>query len=130
VAPPGNQAATEQTTLLLQPGQGLRGERSARTARQKAAAGIVGTRRVLTARTVGRRVHWRWDRGHAPAQPRELPVAARRGEAAVGASGRDALVGDAELRARVVERGHLRAALARVQRHGGSPGVDGMTVAG
>lgn len=31
---------------------------------------------------------------------------------------------------RVVERGNFRAALARVKRHGGSPGVDGMTVAG
>jgi hypothetical protein len=31
---------------------------------------------------------------------------------------------------RVVERENLVAALARVQRHGGSPGVDGMTVEG
>jgi hypothetical protein len=66
-------------------------------------------------------------RGHAPAQPLERPCAERRGEAAVGASGRDAPVGDAGLRARVGERGDLGAALARVQRKGGSPGVDGVT---
>jgi RNA-directed DNA polymerase len=68
------------------------------------------------------------DRGHAPAQPRDLPVAERRGEAAVGASGRDTPVGDAGLMERVVERGHRRAALRRVKQNGGSPGIDGMTV--
>jgi RNA-directed DNA polymerase len=68
------------------------------------------------------------DRGHAPAQPRELPVAERRGEAAVGASGRDPPVGDEGLMERVVERGHRRAALRRVQQNAGSPGIDGMTV--
>jgi RNA-directed DNA polymerase len=71
-----------------------------------------------------------WDRGHAPAQQLELPFAERGGEAAVGASGRDALVGDVGLMERVVERGNLLAALARVKRNGGSPGVDGMTVEG
>ena len=70
------------------------------------------------------------DRGNAPAQQLELPFAERRGEAAVGASGQDAPVGDAGLMERVVERGNLRAALARVKRNGGSPGVDGMTVEG
>jgi hypothetical protein len=97
---------------------------------QKSAEGIVGTLRVLKARTVGRRVHRMLDRGNAPAQQLELPFAERRGEAAVGASGRDALVGDADLMERVVERGNLLAALARVKRNGGSPGVDGMTVDG
>ena len=70
------------------------------------------------------------DRGHAPAQQLELPFAERRGEAAVGASGGDTPVGDEGLMERVVERGNLLAALARVQRNGGSPGMDGMTVEG
>jgi hypothetical protein len=82
------------------------------------------------ARTGGRRVHRRVDRGHAPAPPRERPVAERGGEAAGGAAGRDAPGGDGGLRERGVERGHLRAARARVQRKGGSPGVDGRTVDG
>ena len=70
------------------------------------------------------------DRGHAPAQQLERPFAERRGEAAVGASGRDAPVGDAGLMERVVERENLLAALARVKRKGGSPGVDGRSVEG
>jgi RNA-directed DNA polymerase len=70
------------------------------------------------------------DRGNAPAQPLELPVAERRGAAAVGASGGDTPVGDEGLMERVVERRNLHAALARVQRHGGSPGMDGRTVEG
>ena len=70
------------------------------------------------------------DRGHAPAQPLERSVAERRGEAAGGASGGDAPVGDAGLMERVVERGNRLAALARVKRNGGSPGGDGMTVEG
>lgn len=69
-----------------------------------------------------------WDRSQAPGQPRELPVAERRGEAAVGASGRSTPVGDEGLMARVGERGTLLAALRCVKRHGGSPGIDGMTV--
>jgi hypothetical protein len=85
---------------------------------------------VPKAHTVGRRVHRLVDRGHAPAQPRALPVAERRGEAAVGAAGWDAPVGEAGLLERVVERGKLLAARARVKRHGGSPGVDGRSVAG
>jgi hypothetical protein len=60
------------------------------------------------------------DRGHAPAQPLARPVAARRGEAAGEAAGQDAPVGEAGLRERVMERGQLLAALARVKRHGGS----------
>jgi RNA-directed DNA polymerase len=68
------------------------------------------------------------DRGNAPAQQLELPFAERRGEAAVGASGRDTPVGDEGLMERVVERGNLLAALRRVKQNGGSPGIDGMTV--
>jgi RNA-directed DNA polymerase len=83
---------------------------------------------VLKARTVGRRVHRLVDRGHAPAQPLERPFAERRGEAAVGASGQDTLVGEEHVMERVVERGNLLAALRRVKRNGGSPGIDGMTV--
>ena len=67
-------------------------------------------------------------RGHAPGQELELPFAERRGEASVGASGRGAPVRDEDLMERIVERGNLLAALARVKRNGGSPGVDGMTV--
>jgi len=67
------------------------------------------------------------DRGHAPAQQLELPFAERRGEAAVGASGRDTPVGDEGLRERVVEWGNLLAARRRVKQNGGSPGIDGMT---
>jgi hypothetical protein len=85
---------------------------------------------VPQAQPVGRRVHRRLDRGHAPAPPLERPVAERRGEAAGGASGGDAPVGEAGRMERVVERGNLLAALARVQRKGGSPGVDGRTVDG
>jgi hypothetical protein len=69
-------------------------------------------------------------RGQAPAPQLERPFAERRGEAAGGASGGDAPVGDADLRERVVERGNRLAARARVKRNGGSPGVDGMTGAG
>jgi RNA-directed DNA polymerase len=68
------------------------------------------------------------DRGNAPAQQLELPFAERRGEAAVGASGRDTPVGVEGLMERVVERGNLLAALRRVKQNGGSPGIDGMTV--
>jgi RNA-directed DNA polymerase len=70
------------------------------------------------------------DRGSAPAQQLELPFAERRGEATVGASGGNAPVRDVGLMERVVERGNLLAALARVKRNGGGPGVDGMTVEG
>ena len=70
------------------------------------------------------------DRGQAPAQPLERPVAERRGEAAVGASGQDTPVGEARGMERVGERGHRRAALRRVKRHGGSPGSDRSLKAG
>jgi RNA-directed DNA polymerase len=68
------------------------------------------------------------DRGHAPGQQLELPFAERRGEAAVGASGEGTPVGEERLLEQVVERGNLLAALRRVKRHGGRPGIDGMTV--
>jgi RNA-directed DNA polymerase len=70
------------------------------------------------------------DRGRAPVQQLELPFAERRGDAAVGASGGDAPVGDVGRMERVVERGNLLAALVRVKRNGGGPGGDGMTVEG
>ena len=63
------------------------------------------------------------DRGNAPEQQLELPFAERRGEAAGGASGGDTPVGDEGLMERVVERRNLLAALARVKRNGGSPGM-------
>jgi RNA-directed DNA polymerase len=68
------------------------------------------------------------DRGHAPGQQLELPFAERRGEASVGASGEGTPVGEERLMEQVVERGNLLAALRRVKRNGGSPGIDGMTV--
>jgi RNA-directed DNA polymerase len=83
---------------------------------------------VLKARTVGRRVHRMLDRGSAPGKQLELPFGERRGEASVGASGQDTLVGEEHVMERVVERGNLLAALRRVNRNGGSPGIDGMTV--
>jgi RNA-directed DNA polymerase len=45
----------------------------------------------------------------------------------VGASGKDTPVGAERVRARVGERGNLLAALRRVTRNGGSPGIDGRT---
>jgi RNA-directed DNA polymerase len=68
------------------------------------------------------------DRGSAPGQQLELPFAERRGEAAVGASGRRTPVREERRMERVVERGNLLAALRRVKRNGGSPGSDGRTV--
>jgi len=69
------------------------------------------------------------DRGSAPAEQLERPFAERRGEASVGASGTDTPVSEERLMEQVVARENLLAALARVKRNGGSPGVDGMTVA-
>jgi RNA-directed DNA polymerase len=68
------------------------------------------------------------DRSSAPGTQLELPFAERRGEASVGASGKDTPVGAEHVMERVVERGNLLAALRRVKRNGGSPGIDGMTV--
>jgi RNA-directed DNA polymerase len=68
------------------------------------------------------------DRGHAPVEQLELPFAERRGEASVGAAGTDTPVGEERLMEQVVERGHLLAALRRVQRNRGRPGLDGRTV--
>jgi len=50
------------------------------------------------------------------------------GEGPVGTSGQATPVEGDGLRERVVERTTLLAALARVKRHGGSPGMDRMTV--
>jgi RNA-directed DNA polymerase len=83
---------------------------------------------VLKAQTVGSRVHRMLDRGPAPGPPLERPFAERRGEAAGGASGQDTPVGEERLMERVVERGNLLAALRRVKRNAGRPGIDGMTV--
>jgi retron-type reverse transcriptase len=83
---------------------------------------------VLKAETVGRRVHWMLDRSSAPVKQLALPFAERRGEASVGASSKDIPVGAERVMERVVERGNLLAALRRVKRNGGSPGIDGMTV--
>ena len=67
------------------------------------------------------------NRGIAPAKQLELPFA-RRGEATIGPPGEEAPVRDGGLMERVVERSNLPAALRRVQRNGGSPGIDCMTV--
>ncbi len=108
-------------------GSGLRVKQLALTGMQKSAEGIVGTD-VPKARTVGRRTYQMLDRGRAPGQQLELPFAERRGEASVGASGQSTPVREESLMERVVERGNLLAALRRVKRNGGSPGIDGMTV--
>jgi RNA-directed DNA polymerase len=67
-------------------------------------------------------------RGHAPATQLELPLETR-GEGPTGAPGQATPGEDEGLRERVVGRANLLAALARVKRNGGSPGMDGMTVA-
>jgi len=65
--------------------------------------------------------------GTAPAKQLQLPFA-RRGEASVGTRGEDAPVESSGLLEQVVERSNLFAALSRVKRNGGSPGIDGMSV--
>ena len=65
--------------------------------------------------------------GTAPAKQLRLSFR-RRGEALVGARGEDTPVGSSGLMEQVVERSNLFAALARVRRNGGSPGMDGMSV--
>ena len=68
-----------------------------------------------------------WNRGRAPATPLELPVEPR-GEDPVGTPGQAPPVeGDGRME-RVFERANLLAALARVKRNSGSPGMDDMTV--
>jgi group II intron reverse transcriptase/maturase len=69
------------------------------------------------------------DRSTAPAKQLSRPWAAQRGEASVGASGKRPPVDDETRMERVVERPTLFAAFARVKTNGGSPGIDGMTVA-
>jgi RNA-directed DNA polymerase len=66
-------------------------------------------------------------RGTAPATQLELPLDTR-GEGPTGAPGQATPVEGDGLMERVVERTNLLAALARVKRNGGSPGVDGMPV--
>jgi hypothetical protein len=112
----------------VRPQGGLREEVSAPIGRPKSAEGLVGTQ----GRAEGPNG---WQEGAPDAGPKPCPWTAARaarrgaeGDAAVGASGRSPPVGDAGLMARVVERGHLLAALRRVKRNGGSPGIDGMTV--
>lgn len=59
----------------------------------------------------------------------ELSFGSRRGEASIGTLGESIPVDDGRREMeRVVERGNLFAALARVKRNGGGPGVDGMTI--
>lgn len=68
-----------------------------------------------------------WNRGRAPAPPRERPLDTR-GEDPGGTAGQ-ATPGEGDgLMARVLERANLLAARARVQRHSGCPGMDDMTV--
>ncbi len=66
-------------------------------------------------------------RGKAPATQLKLPLETR-GEGPAGTSGQATPVEGDGLRERVVGRANLLAALARVKRNGGSPGIDGRTV--
>lgn len=66
--------------------------------------------------------------GHAPVRQLELPLGVTGGETGVGETGQVAPVNDEGLMERMVARENLRAALRQVQRNGGSPGIDGMTV--
>lgn len=68
------------------------------------------------------------NRDKAPAMPLERPFA-RRGDAPVGMSERNAPVEGDGLMERVVESSTLSAAVNRVKQHGGSPGIDGRMVA-
>jgi hypothetical protein len=68
------------------------------------------------------------DRGQVPGPQLELPVAERRGEASVGASGQAPPVGEEGRMDRGVQRGKRLAALRRGKRNGGRPSIDGMTV--
>ena len=65
-------------------------------------------------------------RSRAPGKQLERPFVERRGEASVGAAGKDTPVGAERVRTSG-RAGNLRAALRRVKRNGGSPGIDGMT---
>lgn len=66
--------------------------------------------------------------GHAPVRQLELPLGLTGGETGVGETGQVAPVNDEGLMERILARDNLRAALRQVQRNGGSPGIDGMTV--
>jgi RNA-directed DNA polymerase len=67
------------------------------------------------------------NRGRAPATQLELPLEPR-GEDPVGTPGQATPVEGDGLMERGLERANLLAALARVKRNGGSPGMDDMTV--
>jgi RNA-directed DNA polymerase len=67
------------------------------------------------------------NRGRAPATPLELPLETR-GEDPVGTPGQATPVEGDGLMERVLKRANLLAALARVKRNSGSPGMDDMTV--
>ena len=76
-----------------------------------------------------RGVHRMSNRGNAPVKQLELSFVGRRGEASIGTLGESIAVDDGRREMEhVVERGNLFAALTRVKRNGGGPGVDGMTV--
>jgi RNA-directed DNA polymerase len=65
----------------------------------------------------------------APGTQLELPLGkSSRGEIPVGKPEEDAPVNGEQLMERVLEKGNLIRALRQVQRNGGSPGIDGMTV--
>jgi RNA-directed DNA polymerase len=65
----------------------------------------------------------------APGTQLELPLGkSSRGEIQVGKPEEDAPVNGERLMERVLEKGNLIRALRQVQRNGGSPGIDGMTV--
>jgi hypothetical protein len=67
------------------------------------------------------------NRGRAPATPLALPLETR-GEDPGGTPGQATPVEGEGLMERGLERAHLLAALARVKRNRGSPGMDDMTV--
>jgi RNA-directed DNA polymerase len=67
------------------------------------------------------------NRGRAPAPQLELPLETR-GEGPVGTPGQATPVEGEGLMERVLARANLLAALARVKRNSGSPGMDDMTV--
>jgi RNA-directed DNA polymerase len=65
----------------------------------------------------------------APGTQLELPLGkSSRGEIQVGKPEEDAPVNGEQLMERALEKGNLIRALRQVQRKGGSPGIDGMTV--
>jgi RNA-directed DNA polymerase len=77
---------------------------------------------------LGKAMHQKTMQMELPLEGRgEAPRAERSGEARTAAQG-DERSGNDGLMERVVERGNLKAALQRVRRNKGSPGIDGMGV--